>query len=150
MKLPDVNVLVGVFRDDGPHHEQAVAWLARTLGEGRNVRLTPAVVAGFLRVASNPRIFRQPMPVDDASRKIDTLLESPLVSWAMPGPQHWRLFTDLCRETGARGNVVSDAAIAAVAIEHGATVVTFDRDFRRFPGLRCEFPDASPHVGGPT
>lgn len=140
MKLPDVNVLVGIYRDDDPQHEQVVAWLRRTLQAGEHVLLTPVVVSGFVRVVSNLKVFPAAMSADEAAGKIDTLLGSRMVSWAMPGPRHWQVFSRLCREADARGNLVSDAAIAAVAIEHGATLVTRDRDFARFTGLHWELP----------
>ncbi|HET8928326.1 MAG TPA: TA system VapC family ribonuclease toxin [Microbacterium sp.] len=140
MKIPDVNILVAVYRDDDPRHPQLVDWLRATLGAGERILLTPAVVSGFVRVVSNFRIFSAPMGPDEAATKIDTLLGSRLVSWAMPGPRHWQIFSRLCRDADAHGNIVSDAAIAAVAIEHSATLVTLDRDFARFPQLRWELP----------
>lgn len=77
---------------------------------------------------------------EQALAHIDQLRRNPSVIAISPGPRHWEIFADLCREVAARGSLVADAAHAAVAIEHGATWVTFDRDFGRFPGLRWEVP----------
>ena len=140
MKLLDVNILVGVYRDDAPRHAELREWLRRTLGSGEHILLTPMVVAGFIRVSTNVKIFPLATSSEEAVAQIDQLLRSRFVSWAMPGPRHWQIFSELCQRADAQGNLVSDAAIAAVAIEHGATLVSLDRDFARFPGLRWEVP----------
>lgn len=142
MKLVDVNVLVAVFRGENPHHDVARRWLERALLNSTQIGLTPAVVSGFVRVVTNTRIHPDATPLELALRQMDELFEQPGVVDALPGPRHWVILADVCRQADARGNLVSDAVIAAVAIEQGATVVTFDRDFARFPGLRWETPDA--------
>lgn len=140
MKLLDVNILVGVYRDDDPHHVEIREWLRQTLAAGERILLTPIVVAGFVRVSTNTKVFPLATSPEEAIAQIDQLLRSRLVSWALPGPRHWQVFANLCQRSQAQGNLVSDAAIAAVAIEHGATLVSLDRDFARFPGLRWELP----------
>ena len=93
---------------------------------------------------TNPRVYVTPTPLDMALEQVDQLVAFPRTTWLQPGPRHWQIFSRLCREADARGNLASDAAHAAVAIEHGATWVTLDRDFARFPGLRWEVPRLVP------
>lgn len=137
---PDVNVLIGAHRADAVTHEQCAAWLRWVVRDGPQLALIDSVLHGFVRVISNPKIYRSPVPLDLALTFVDRLLEHPEVVRISAGPRHWDLFSDLCRGADARGNLVSDAAHAAVAIEHGATLVSLDRDFAKFPGLRWELP----------
>lgn len=138
MILPDVNVLVDAHRAEAPRHELAAGWLDEAVNGAEQVGLADAVVAGFIRVMTNPRIWVVPAPLETVLGFIDALAQHPGVVRAGAGPRHWAHLAQACRSSDARGNLVSDAAIAAVAIEHGATVVSFDRDFARFPGLRWE------------
>ena len=136
MILPDVNVLVGAFRRDASQHLELRGWVERTVDGPETLGLTDAVLGGTLRVLTNPRVFAQPTPLADALDLIDSLRAHPNVSRVAPGPRHWDLVAELCRSADARGNLVADAQHAAVAIEHGATWVSQDRDFARFPRLR--------------
>ena len=104
------------------------------------VGLSSAVASGFVRIVTHRRIFVDPTPLADALAQVQVLRSNPEVTDVHPGPQHWDIFSRLCTEADARGSLVSDAAHAALAIEQGATWVTFDRDFARFPGLRWEVP----------
>lgn len=142
--MPDVNVLVGAFRSDAEHHAPLRSWLETALSSGETIGVTAAVAAGTVRVLTHPRVFRRPDSTADAVRHLQTLRSNPSVVEVAPGPQHWSIFTRLCCDADARGNLVADAAHAAVAIEHGATWVTLDRDFARFPGLRWEAPPIAP------
>lgn len=140
MRVVDVNVLIYAHRVEAPAHAASLAWLTRARRDDRHLALADIVMAGFLRVVTNRRAFREPTPLDTALRFIDSLLAGPSARRLSPGERHWDLFGDLCRRTSAAGNLVTDAYIAALAIEHGATLVTADRDFLRFPGLRLENP----------
>ncbi len=140
MKLLDVNVLVAVFREEHRHHELARGWLSRVLTERMQIGLASPVVSGFVRVVTNPRVYPDATPLDLALTQMDDLMRHPSVVTVSPGPRHWELFSGVCRDVDARGSLVSDAVIAAIAIEQGATVVTLDRGFRRFPGVRWEAP----------
>lgn len=140
MKIPDLNVLIGAFRADAVGHVALREWLRRTLSDGETLGLTPAVGTGVVRVLTNSRVFNAPDTVEDALGHIDVLRSNPAVVEVGPGPRHWEIFARLCRDADARGNIVADAAHAAIAIEHGATWVTLDRDFARFSGLRWEVP----------
>lgn len=140
MKIPDLNVLVAAFRLEHPDHDAARAWLRTALESGEALGLSTSVATGVVRLLTNRRMWLAPDSPDSALLHLETLRRNPSVIDVAPGPRHWDVFARLCREGDARGNLVSDAAHAAIAIEHGATWVTLDRDFARFPGLRWESP----------
>jgi len=139
--IPDVNVLVGAFRADAPDHGRLRAWLEGAVVGVEDLGLTDAVLTGTVRVLTHPRVFAKPTPLARALEQVATLRAADGVVRAAPTPRHWEVFEQLCRAADARGNLVADAAHAAVAIEHGALWVTLDRDFARFPGLRWAPPD---------
>jgi toxin-antitoxin system PIN domain toxin len=140
MKLPDVNVLVGAFRQDVVGHAELRSWLEWTVAGDDVLGLTPAVMTGVVRVLTHSRVFAMPDSIAAAVEHVDRLRAAPGVIEVRPGERHWDIFRRLCIEADARGNLVSDAGHAALAIEHGATWVTLDRDFARFAGLRWEVP----------
>lgn len=140
MILPDVNVLVGAFRQDAPHHRQLRTWLEAAVVGVEDLGVTDAVLGGTVRILTHPRVFAQPTPLDEALALVGSLRSADGVVRVTPGPRHWELVDDLCLAADARGNLVADAQHAAVAIEHGALWVTLDRDFSRFPGLRWGSP----------
>lgn len=136
MILPDVNVLVYAHREDVPEHEVAAELLQGELRAGRPVGLTDAVVTGFLRIVTHPRILRPATPLAEALAFVDDLFAASNVSLLLPRSDHWPLLKALCREADARGNRVPDAHLAALAISWKAELVSADRGFARFPGLR--------------
>jgi toxin-antitoxin system PIN domain toxin len=97
-------------------------------------------LGGFLRVVTHPRVFRTPTPLGQALELVSTIREQPNAVAVAPGPRHWEIFERLCRDVGARGNIVPDAYFAALAIEHGCEWVTLDRDYARFKDLRWRSP----------
>lgn len=139
MLLLDVNILVYVFHAQAPDHGALRGWLLRQLEEGQAVGLCDPVLTGVLRVSTLP-FWRPPATLAAALEFIERLRQAPSVAMLRPGPGHWRIFAGLCRDADARGNLVPDAWLAALAIEHGATLVTADRDFARFPGLSWRHP----------
>lgn len=132
----DTNVLVYADRSDLPKHRLALDAL-RALAEGREAWALPVFCLGeFVRVVSHPRLFDPPTPADEAVAAVTALLESPSVRLLAPGRRYWAIFTELVRDGGVAGNLVFDAQIAAVCLEHGArTLLTDDRDFSRFPRI---------------
>jgi len=134
--IPDVNVLVGAFRADAPEHDRLRAWLEGAVVGVEDLGLTDAVLTGTVRILTHPRVFAKPTPLARALEQVAALRAADGVVRVTPTPRHWEVFEQLCRAADARGNLVPDAAHAAVAIEHGALWVTLDRDFARFPGLR--------------
>lgn len=143
MLLADVNVFVHAHRVDSNEHTADRAWVGRALVGDEPFGVSEHVLASFLRVVTHRGIFREPTPLDRALAFTEEVLAAPSVVRVRPGPRHWGLFTELCQVVGARGNATPDAFLAALAIEQGATFVTRDRGFARFPGLRWQLPTAS-------
>ena len=94
------------------------------------------------RIATNPRIFRQPSSIEETFAFCDNLLEQPHCEPVSPGSRHWSIFTRICREADVRGPLISDAWFAALAIEHGCVWITFDGDYARFRELEWREPTA--------
>jgi len=140
MVLPDVNILVHAFREDSPRHTELRPWLESLVFSDSSFGMSELVLSGFLRVVTHTRVFNPPTPLDDALAFIEALRELPNCAVLAPGPRHWAIFTRLCRESDASGNLIPDAYLAALAIESGSEWVTTDRDFARFPGLRWTVP----------
>lgn len=140
MILPDVNVLVYAFSTAAADHARYRLWLERTLAGAEAYGFSELVLSGFVRVVTHPRVLDPPSPLEAALRFCEVVRGQPNAVPVAPGPRHWRIFTDLCRSTGVRGNLVSDAYLAALAIESGCEWITTDRDFSRFPGLRWRHP----------
>lgn len=140
MILPDVNVLVYAHRPDTDRHDQYRAWLEEAVSGPAPFGLADLVLSGFLRVVTHPRVFREPSPQEEAMAFARALRDRPNRVPIEPGPRHWAIFVDLCGKAAARGNLVPDAYLAALAIEAGAEWITTDGDFRRFPGLETRHP----------
>jgi hypothetical protein len=104
------------------------------------VGLSELALSGFVRIATHPRVFSPPAPVDRALEFADALRAQRNAVIVAPGARHWDIFDRLCRTSGAKGNLVADAYLAALAIESGSEWITTDRDFSRFPGLRWRHP----------
>lgn len=102
--------------------------------------ISALVLSGFLRVVTHPRVFRDPTPLEDAVSFATAVRSAPNALEVAPGPRHWDIFLRLCRSADARGNLVPDAYLAAMAIERGATWFSADRGFARFPELRWRHP----------
>lgn len=140
MILPDVNVLLYAFRADAPGHKDYRDWLGRTVNGAESFALSELVLSAFVRVATHPRVFTPPTPLAEALAFARVLRERPNCVLVSPGARHWDIFARLCREAGAKGNLISDACFAALAVESGCEWVTTDRDYSRFPGLRWRHP----------
>jgi len=140
MILIDVNILVYAKRQDAPDHLQFHAWLEKTLRSDTMVGLSEVVLSGVIRVLTHPRIQREPTHLDEALEYANYLRSETGCIIVSPGSQHWKIFTGLCKSSGAKGNLVSDAFHAALAIESGAEWITADRDYAKFPGLRWRHP----------
>lgn len=138
--LADVNVLVYAFRRDSPDHEAYRAWLLENVGADAAFGVSDIVLSGFVRVVTNPRAFVHPSKADRAFEFASMLREQPNAVLVSPGTRHWDIFANLCRAAGAKGNLVGDAYLAALAIESGSEWITADRDYSRFPGLRWRHP----------
>lgn len=106
------------------------------------------VLSGFVRVVTHPGIFKTPTPISVALSLTAGLLDRTNCVRVNPGPRHWHIFSTLCQAAGARGSLVPDAYLAAVAIESGSEWITADRDYARFPGLRWRHPLDQPPTSG--
>ena len=140
MILPDINVLVYAARDDLPVHARYRAWLEAALAGPEPVAVVTPVIAGFLRVVTNPRIFRQPSTLEDALLFVEAACGAPAAVVPAVSQRVAGLLTDVCRRAGATADRVPDAYLAAIAIDLDAELVTADRGFARFAGLRWRHP----------
>ena len=143
MLLADVNVLLGALREDAPAHEESIGWLDKVLSGDEAFGVSDLVLVGVVRIATHPRVFRPPTPLGVALEFVETIRSQPHCVVTHPGSRNWEIFADLCRRVDARGNLVTDAYHAALAIESGSEWITRDRDYARFPGLRWRHPAAS-------
>lgn len=140
MIAPDVNVLLYAFREESERHQEYRAWLeAALLGPERLVLFEP-VLSSVVRIATHPAIYRTPAPRAVVESFIDACLAAPSAVPLRPETRHWELFRELCVRADCRGNLVQDAYLAALALEHNCTYATTDRDFVRFPRLRWQHP----------
>lgn len=140
MLLADVNVLLYAHRPESPRHEEHRAWLEAALEAPEPFGVSELVLSSFLRISTHHRVYLEPTPPAVALDFCRAVLDGRAAVRVRPGPDHWELFTGLLREGGVRGSLVPDAYLAALAIENGATWVTTDRGFARFPGLRWTGP----------
>ena len=140
MILVDVNVLVYAHRRDAPEHARYREWLESTLNAQRAYGMSDLVLSGFLRIVTHPRVFQEPTPPALALAFAYEVRARPNCVSLTPGPRHWEIFTGLVGESGAKGNLVPDAYLAALAIESGSDFITTDRDFARFESLRWRHP----------
>lgn len=141
MLLPDVNVLVYAHRTDScADHPAYAEWLTELATGCEPFALSSPALSAVVRIVTNPRVFRTPSTHDRVFGFIGELVARPNARVVHPGPLHLEIFEELCRRSGAAGKLAADAQHAAVAVEHGCTMVTTDADFDRFPGLRWRHP----------
>jgi hypothetical protein len=138
MKLWEVNLWVYAFRADSPLHGKARASMQASLDRREGFVFNPGIAASFLRLVTNPRIFAIPSELSEAWLFVDTLESHPASFHAELDAMAFGVFKHLCLASNAVGNYVPDALLAALAIRHGATLVSADRGFERFSGLRFE------------
>ncbi len=143
MILVDANLLLYAYHPRAAQHEQSRAWLETALSGPDLVRFPWLTLWAFLRIATSPRVFDRPLSTLEAEAAISSWLAQPVAGILEPGERHWEILRNLVHASQSSGPLVMDAAIAAIAIEHGATVCTTDRDFARFPGLKWKNPLAA-------
>ncbi len=140
MKLVDANVLLYSVAADAPQHADAKRWLDTSLSETEAIGFSWGVMLAFLRVSTRAAAFADPFTVEEAVARIDAWLSQPPAVVVQPTRRHLGLVSGLLQSVGTAGNLVTDADLAALALEHGATVVSFDSDFGRFQGVRWATP----------
>lgn len=133
MIIVDANILLYAHMLHFPQHLRTAEWLEGTLSQGADsIGIIWHVATAFLRLSTNPRIFDDPFSGEFARSKLDELFSHPLVSTIVPTGRHWEVYSRLLEDLNLTGDIVMDAHIAAIAIEHKAAVATTDKDFRRF------------------
>ena len=143
MILIDSNILIYAYDETSPHHEAARRWLDGAVAEEDEIAIPLISLLAFMRVMTDPSLFGSPMGVADAGEIVAEWLSLPNVGMVQPTGRHFALLAELAQAGQARGAMMMDAHLAALAIEHVATVCTTDRDFARFKGLRLEDPIGS-------
>lgn len=131
----DVNLLVYAHREDTVNHILYKNWLLEQINSLKPFAVSHLVLSGFLRIVTHPKVFAVPTPLDIALAFAQSLYGMQNAVLVETGGRHWQIFTDLCKSSDARGNLVPDAYLAALAIENGCTFATSDRDYLRFQNL---------------
>lgn len=140
MKIVDANVLLYAVNESADRHVPARTWLDSALGGHEAIGFSWVVLLAFLRLSTRQGLFPRPLPVDAATATVEDWLAAPPSTVIQPTPRHASTLSGLLGELGAGGNLVNDAHLAALALEHGATIVTWDNDFGRFPGVTWTSP----------
>ncbi|MBI2797155.1 MAG: type II toxin-antitoxin system VapC family toxin [Gemmatimonadetes bacterium] len=140
MILLDVNVLVYAVRKDAERNADYREWLDLACAGSEPVAVAPESLGAVVRIVTHRKLWAEPITREQAFTFIRLLRATPALSLVHPGDTHWEIFENLCRAADARGNLVTDAWLAALAIENHATLITTDRDFARFPGLKWKHP----------
>ncbi|MEV4078782.1 type II toxin-antitoxin system VapC family toxin [Nonomuraea fuscirosea] len=140
MLLADTNVLVNAFRRESADHDRCLAIIDEMVNGDSSYAVSDFVVNGFLRMVTNRRIYLKPDRLEDALTFAAAYRNQPHASVVAAEDRHWEIFTRLSRQVGATANLIPDAYLAALAIEHGCEFVTCDKDFAKFEGLRWRSP----------
>jgi toxin-antitoxin system PIN domain toxin len=141
--LPDVNVLLYAVDETSPRHDAARVWLERSLSGTETFAFSWSVLTAFLRLTTRASVFEHPLDLAQAFDLIDGWLAQPRVVIVHPTSRHHIVLRQLLDALGTAGNLVPDAHLAALALEHGATVASSDRDFGRFAGVAWADPFAA-------
>jgi len=140
VRIVDLNVLLYAVNSDAAQHDLVRSWWEKALNDEDTVGLAWVVLLGFLRLATNSRVFPRPLAPDVAAEKLDAWLSLDNVRVVREKDDHWETLRSLLREAGTAGNLTTDAHLAALALSHDAVLVSCDADFVRFKGLRWENP----------
>lgn len=140
MILPDVNILIHAVNADSPRNELIRGWWDNCLSDTIPVYVPWAVILGFVRISTNPRLFNFPLSIEEASAYITSWLDQPPVRIIVPGDGHWQLVEKLLKKAGTAGNLTSDAHLAALAIQWDCILYSTDTHFARFEGLKWKQP----------
>ncbi|MBI4421465.1 MAG: PIN domain-containing protein [Gemmatimonadetes bacterium] len=140
MILVDANVLLYAYHPRAAQHQRCRGWVEEYFSGPVPVRLPWATITAFLRISTHPRVFELPLSMAEAAATVAAWLTAPAVEAIAPGERYWEILRGLLESAQVSGPLVTDAALAALALEHGATLCTTDRDFTRFPQLRTVNP----------
>jgi toxin-antitoxin system PIN domain toxin len=139
VKFPDTNLFLYAYNETSPFHRAAREWLSRSISSQAPLGLAWMSLVGFVRIGTHPSVFARPLGVTEALDVVDEWLAQPATTILHPGERHPTLLRGLLEKAGTAGNLTTDAHLAALAIEHNATLATFDGDFHRFSGLKLEY-----------
>lgn len=140
MILIDTNILVNAHRQEAQRHEEYRDWLGNIVNSPEPYAVADFALLGMIRIVTNRRIYQDPTPPQIALEFTERLRSQPHAMVVAPGARFWPVFRGLCETAGASGNLIADAYLAALAIEHGCELFTADSDFKKFPGLRFSHP----------
>jgi toxin-antitoxin system PIN domain toxin len=143
VRLVDTNVLLYAADTGAEHHRSARTWLEDAVSSLATVLVPWPCVIGFLRNSTNPRFYPRPTSAESSLSFLHAVLTAPVVINGEPDHRHLDRVATLLAATGTGGNLVNDAHLAALALQYDATVVSYDNDFSRFPGVRWERPTAA-------
>jgi toxin-antitoxin system PIN domain toxin len=139
----DANILLYAYNRSASQHPKAQSWLEEALSGSETIGLPWAIVLAFLRIGTNPRAFPQPLSMSEAVAIVSEWFAQPVVRIIEPTDRHWALLAAMLPAAQVKGPLVTDAHLATLAIEHGATLYSTDSDFSRFPRLRWRNPIAT-------
>lgn len=142
MVVVDANVLLYAVDASSRQHERSRAWLDRSLSGAEAVGLAWVALLAFIRIGTSPAVFPNPLAPEEATGQVEAWLGAPAAVTLEPTSRHVHILGGLLAEAGTAGNLTTDAHLAALAIEHDGELVSFDRDFARFEGLRHRLPPA--------
>lgn len=140
MILVDANILLYAEDRLSPNHVKARTWWDASLSGSDPVCLCWTVLNAYIRIGTNPRVFAQPLSLEQAASRVQSWLDQPCTRVVGPTERHWIVFQQMLREGQAVGNLVTDAHLAALALENGCELISTDSDFSRFPGIRWRNP----------
>ena len=143
MILIDANILLYAHSSSSRHHAAARRWLEEVLSTPEPVGLAWDAILAFIRISTSAQVYSHPLTTEEAVGIVTDWLDRPMVRIAEPDVRHWDVLRGLLEAGQVRAALVMDAHLAALAIEHGATLCSTDRDFTRFPGLRWTNPLAA-------
>jgi toxin-antitoxin system PIN domain toxin len=138
--LVDANILLYAEDSSSPFHDKARPWWDEQLSGALPVCLCWQVIDAFVRIGTNSRVFEHPLLVAQAISRVGSWLEQPCIRLIQPTDHHWIVFQEMLTAGQASGNLVPDAHLAALALEHGCTLYSSDADFSRFPRLKWKNP----------
>ncbi len=133
MILLDANILLYAYVEELPQHQKTAEWVENVLSDHTDaIAIAWICATAFLRIATNKRIFKRPWSIAEASERLDELLDHRMVQTIGPTARHWSIYSKIIKDMNLSGDVVMDAHIAAIAVEHDAHIASADKDFRRF------------------
>jgi len=139
VRLPDSNILLYAYTPEAPQHKRAREWLAGALSGTEPVGFAWASLLAFVRIGTKRSVFADPLGPGEALDLVEAWLAQPCATIVHPTSRHAALIRELLLGAGVAGDLTSDAHLAALAIEHGATLATFDADFHRFHPMELEY-----------